>query len=93
MTRRQDTIKLLSQQSMTVRELTEWFHADARDIIIDLQHIARSIKPAKLEMEPSSCKQCGFLFKHRERPKRPSKCPECNGEKITEPVFSINWPD
>lgn len=89
MTRRKDIIELLSKQAMTVRELAEWFHADAKDIIIDLEHVSQSVKPAKLTMEPSQCKQCGFVFKERERLKRPSKCPECNSEKITEPVFSI----
>lgn len=90
MTRRRDTILLLSQQAMTVRELAEWFRADARDILIDLEHIAQSVKPAgRLIMDPSNCKSCGFLFKKRERHKRPSKCPECKGEKITEPVFSV----
>ncbi len=75
---------------MTVRELAEWFHADARDILIDLEHIAKSAKPGKLLMEPSACRGCGFVFKERERHKRPSRCPECNYEKITEPVFSID---
>ncbi|MEM3154183.1 MAG: transcriptional regulator [Candidatus Woesearchaeota archaeon] len=89
MTRRQDIIKLLSQQSMTVRELAEWFHTDARDILIDLEHIAQSVRPARLVMEPSTCRGCGFVFKKRERHKRPSKCPECKSEKITEPVFSV----
>ena len=89
MTRRKDIIDLLSKQSMTVRELTVWFHADTRDILIDLEHIAQSVRPSRLIMEPSSCRQCGFVFKKRERRKRPSKCPECKGEKITEPVFSI----
>lgn len=89
MTRRKDIIELLSKQAMTVRELAEFFHADARDILIDLEHIAKSVRP-KLEMEPSSCKSCGFVFKKRERHKRPSRCPECKAEKITEPIFSIS---
>ncbi len=82
-------ILLLSSQAMTARELVEWFHADARDILIDLEHIAQTVRPGKLLMEPSSCKQCGFVFKKREKHKRPSKCPECKAEKITEPVFSV----
>jgi len=89
MTRRKDIIVLLSNQSMTARELAEWFRADARDILIDLEHIAQSVRPGKLIMEPSNCKQCGFVFKKREKHKRPSKCPECKAEKITEPVFSV----
>jgi len=93
MTRRKDIIELLSKQAMTVRELAEWFHADAKDIIIDLEHVSQSVKPAKLAMEPSMCRLCEFVFKERERLKRPGKCPECNSEKITEPVFSIETKD
>ena len=89
MTRRKDIVELLSKQSMTVRELSEWFHADARDILIDLEHIAQSVRPRRLVMEPSACRSCGFVFKKREKHKRPSKCPECKSEKITEPVFSV----
>ena len=89
MTRRKDIILLLSNQAMTVRELAEWFRADSRDILTDLQHVAQSVKPGKLVMDPSACRQCGFVFKKREKHKRPSRCPECKAEKITEPVFSI----
>ena len=89
MTRRKDIIDLLSQQAMTVRELAEWFRADSRDILIDLEHVSQSIKPGKLVMDPSTCRQCGFVFKKREKRKRPSRCPECKAEKITEPVFSV----
>ena len=89
MTRRKDIIELLSKQAMTVRELSEWFHADAKDILIDLENIAQTVKPGKLVMEPSNCKSCGFIFKKREKHKRPSRCPECKAEKITEPVFSV----
>ncbi|MBW2969701.1 transcriptional regulator [Candidatus Woesearchaeota archaeon] len=88
MTRRKDIVELLSKQAMTLRELTEWFHADAKDVLVDLQHVARSLKK-RFVMDPSVCRNCGFVFKSREKLKRPSRCPECKNEKITEPVFSI----
>lgn len=71
-----------------MRELTEWFHADAKDVLADLQHVARALKK-RFVMDPSVCRTCGFVFKNREKLKRPSRCPECKNEKITEPVFSI----
>ena len=92
MTRRRDIIELLSKQAMTLRELAEWFHADTKELLIDLEHIARIVKPRKFTMEPSQCKNCGYIFKNREKYRRPSKCPECKGEKLTEPVFSISEP-
>ena len=88
MTRRKDIIELLSKQAMTLRELAEWFHADAKDVLIDLQHVSIALKK-RFVMDPSQCRNCGFVFKDMEKLKRPSKCPECKGEKVSEPIFSI----
>lgn len=90
MTRRKEIADLLRASAMTVRELARLFSADTSDIVTDLEHIARSIKPKeRLEVQPSMCRACGFVFKTREKLKKPSKCPRCKHEKITEPVFSI----
>jgi len=87
MTRRQQIIGLLSKQSMTLRELTVLFHADSKDILMQLDNISKS---KKLRMQPSQCKNCDFVFKEREKRKRPNKCPKCKGGKITEPMFLIS---
>ncbi|VVB81115.1 Uncharacterised protein [uncultured archaeon] len=89
MTRCRDIIELLSKQAMTLRELAEWFHADTKELLIDLEHISQIIKPGKLVMDPSVCRTCGYVFKDRENRRRPSKCPKCKAEKVSEPVFSI----
>ena len=82
-------IELLSKQAMTLRELAEWFHADTKELLLDLERVSQSVKPGKLIMDPSVCRNCGYVFKDREKRRRPSKCPECKGEKVSEPVFSI----
>ena len=90
MTRRKDMIALLRTQSMTVSELTRYFCTEPKEILADLQHIEQSVKPKeRLEREPAACKSCGYVFASREKMKRPSKCPVCKEEKITEPIFSI----
>jgi len=58
-----------------------------------LAHIARSVAaaggPERFVVEPSSCINCGFVFKKRDRLKTPSRCPICASEEITETRFKI----
>ena len=91
MSRRQDIIKLLSTQPMTLKELAEYFRLPAKDLLVDLQFIPRILSRGKFTTDPSVCKNCGYVFKDREKKTRPNKCPKCRYEKMTEPVFSITY--
>ena len=60
------------------------------DVEEDLRHAIRSARAAgeQVVIEPAKCKQCGFVF-DGERLSKPSKCPECRGTRIFEPLVSI----
>jgi predicted Zn-ribbon and HTH transcriptional regulator len=55
-----------------------------------LEHLRRSLKATgeKLHLEPASC-ECGFAFRKRQRPSRPSRCPVCRSERLHAPRFTL----
>jgi predicted Zn-ribbon and HTH transcriptional regulator len=89
MTRRQQIIEILENQKTTAQHLANIFEATLNDIIEDLQHIEKSIKPKKLKVIPAHCKSCNFVFKERSRVSKPSKCPRCRSEWIEAQMFWI----
>ena len=94
MTRREDIEQVLKKKSMTVKELAQHFGVAFDEIVQDLQHIKHSVRPPfKFSFLPAQCRECGFLFKDREKLRRPSKCPTCTSPSIDEARFVIKTPD
>jgi len=89
MTRRQQIIEILQQNKQTTQQLANYFQCELKDIIEDLGHIQISIKPKKLKIEPSYCRNCNFIFKERSKVSKPSKCPRCKSEWIEAQMFEI----
>ena len=89
MTRREEIIKILSKEKKSAQELANYFQTDLSEILEDLKHIRKSIKPKKLKINPAMCKKCGFVFKERSKVSKPSKCPRCKAEWIMAPLFRI----
>ena len=89
MTRRQQIIEILEKQKSTAQHLTNIFETTLKDILEDLEHIGKSIKPKKLKTIPAYCKSCNFVFKERDRVSKPSKCPRCKSEWIEAQIFWI----
>jgi predicted Zn-ribbon and HTH transcriptional regulator len=56
-----------------------------------LEHLRKSAKGAaeRLEIEPSMCLKCDYVFEHRDRLTRPSRCPACKSERISPPRFRL----
>lgn len=89
MTRREQIIGLLEKGEMSAQQLANYFRVELREILDDLDHVAKSITPRKLDSRPAYCKNCGFVFKERNKIKKPSKCPECRCERIEARLFRI----
>jgi predicted Zn-ribbon and HTH transcriptional regulator len=62
-----------------------------KEVYKHLVHIQRSINKSgdRFQTIPAECRQCGFVFRKRERLKKPGRCPVCRSESIQEPLFSI----
>ncbi len=65
-----------------------------RDIYRHLEHIAKTIRRRSggrlvLVMKPPICLNCGYVFKDLDKPRKPSKCPRCHSQRISDPEFAI----
>lgn len=82
-TRRQEIRRLLEERAWTLDELVARYLVPKRVIVDDLEHIARSLAPAKrITIVAPVCERCGFRFKDRARFSDPSRCPQCKNEHL-----------
>ena len=87
---RQQIVVELEQGPITVRDLSQTTHQSEREILVHLEHVARSVqRPKQFVIEPPVCHQCGFVFSGRHRFSSPSRCPRCRHEGIIPPLFHI----
>jgi predicted Zn-ribbon and HTH transcriptional regulator len=92
MTVRQRLAELLVGTLLSSRQLAELIGAPEREIEDHLAHLVKSLgrdRGRRFILEPSSCQDCGFLFRERRRLTRPSRCPTCRSESIAPPRFGI----
>lgn len=75
----------------TIRELSQALGVSEKEVISHLGHVERSAgqRGYKFVMKPSECLKCGFVFERRERMKKPSRCPKCRSELLTNPGFGL----
>jgi transcriptional regulator len=88
---RQEIIALLDGRSLQAKEISSTIGVSEKEVYDHLEHIQRSLHKGKhnLEVTHPVCRKCGFVFRKRDRLKKPGKCPVCRGESIEEPLFSI----
>ena len=89
---RHEIIAALKDQTLSAKDISAEVHVSEKDVYEHLEHIERSTHATGhlLTVIPAECEKCGFVFKKRERLKKPSRCPVCRGEKIQEPLFTIS---
>ena len=89
---RQTIISLLRDKEYTAKELSGEVRVSEKEVYEHLGHIQISLNTTgqSLHITPAECRKCGFVFKKREKLKRPGKCPVCRSESIEEPMFGIS---
>lgn len=82
---------LLLEQTCTLREASQALHISEREVADHLTHLERSARARgeRIVQEAPRCLSCGFVFEGRSRARRPGKCPQCRGGRISQPRFSI----
>jgi len=91
-TPRQYLMDLLTGSSHSSYELAALLGVPERDIEHHLLHIVKSLardRTRRFMLEPSTCHDCGYVFRERTRLTRPSRCPRCRSEAISAPRFTI----
>ena len=91
-TMRQQIIALLRARQMSARELSQSLGIEEKEVYQHLNHVYRSAVPLgmRLEIRPSECLKCGFVFKNRARFTPPGRCPRCKGTYLQKPAFKIH---
>lgn len=89
MTRRKEIIEILKKEPKSAQELANYYRIEMFEIIDDLEHIKKTVKPQNFKIYPAQCMYCGFVFKERSKIKSPTKCPKCRNERIQAMKFRI----
>ncbi|MCC6897661.1 MAG: transcriptional regulator [Polyangiaceae bacterium] len=81
----------LRSGALSAREISEQVRIAEREVGDHLAHLEKSLRAQseRLVIEPAACLTCGFVFEARLRHGRPSRCPECKGERLSVPRFRI----
>lgn len=88
---RHGIMESLKGRPLSSRDISAAVHISVKEVYEHLEHIRRSLNKREhhLTIAPAECKKCGFIFKKRERLKKPGKCPLCRSESVEEPLFSL----
>ncbi|MBI5894433.1 MAG: ArsR family transcriptional regulator [Deltaproteobacteria bacterium] len=86
---RRQIISLLAGNTLSAKDISADVRISEKEVYEHLEHIQMAKKEVHLVVIPAECEKFGFVFKKRERLKKPGKCPACNSESIAEPMFSI----
>ncbi len=88
---RQQIIDMLQEGIFDARELSQALGIREKEVYEHMPHIEKTVvsQGKTVEIIPSHCTVCGFTFKDRKRPSRPSRCPKCKRERIESPKFTI----
>lgn len=76
----------------SARKLSQQVGIPEKSVADHLAHLAKSL-PAhgeRLTITPPECLTCGYAFAERARLTRPSRCPQCHGTHLAEPLFGIH---
>ncbi len=88
---RREIISLLEGNTLSAKELSIDAGITERDAYEHLEHIQKTLGKSgrNFIIIPAACRRCAFVFRKREKLKKPGRCPVCHSEAIQEPLFSI----
>lgn len=88
---RQQIIALLSEEQVNAKDISQSLSIREKEVYEHLEHINRSLNASgrKLLVQPYTCLHCGYIFKERDRFKRPGRCPRCKEGHIRMATYRI----
>jgi len=89
-TTRERMADVLREEALSASALAHEFDIRTPEALDHVRHVARSLAPTEEELlvAPPMCQDCGFDG-FDDPANRPSRCPACRSETLTEPVFRI----
>ena len=88
---RQRIAEVLRSGELTAQEISKQASVAERDVAEHLRHLEHSLSHTseRLHVLAPQCVKCGFVFEHREKHARPSRCPQCKSERLSKARFSV----
>jgi transcriptional regulator len=85
---RKQLLDALGPTPRSLSDLAAQLGVSRRDVEDALPHIVRSARAAgrRLLIVPARCRDCDFTF-DESRLSRPSRCPQCRGSSVHEPLI------
>ena len=89
-TTRQRIADALRESEATASELAARVEVPVPVVYDHVSHVAQSLSGTgeELLVAPPTCRRCGFDG-FEDPANQPSRCPECRGENVEEPVFTV----
>ena len=89
-TTRQRIAAFLREKPAAAGELAAEFDVTTETALSHVEHVAESLEQGdeQLLVSPPECRDCGF-HGFDDLISRPSRCPECKSESVSEPAFTI----
>jgi len=80
----------LREETLAAGALANEFDIRTAEALDHVQHIARSLEHdgEDLLVAPPTCEECGFSD-FDDLVNRPSRCPDCKSEAVSEPAFRV----
>ena len=91
-TPRQRIIDLITGTLLSSHQLAQMLGVPERQVEDHLSHVVKTVardRSRRFVLDPSTCQNCGFVFRDRSRLTRPSRCPRCHSEATTPPRYGI----
>ncbi len=88
---RRHLIEFLAHEPRSVSWLARELGMKRGDVEEDLRHALRSARTAgyQIDVIPARCKSCDFVFSV-DKLSKPSRCPNCKGTRLFEPMMMVS---
>ena len=87
-TKRQLLKELLDDGPISLRELAKELKTGINHAAHEMDHLSRSLNNT-IQITPAYCHNCDYIFKKRSKWTKPSRCPKCRSEKLSDPLFFL----
>jgi transcriptional regulator len=89
MTIRQQIAEML-KQPRTMSSVVHELKLTRQEVEEHLKHVLKTARAEDkdIRVEPARCRSCGYTF-GKDKMTMPSKCPECKGTRLYEPLVQI----
>lgn len=92
LTIRQKMILLLEEGPASPMDISQALGISEKEVPHHLASVEKSLRRQgrRLEITPSRCLKCGFIFSKGNRFKKPGRCPGCREGRIVSALFRIS---